>query len=113
MAQGNDKSLPTLANELWALVVTYLKQETVEPLKGLARFVGLGLLGSVLLAIGLLLVVVAGLRALQYETAPHLTGHWSWVPYLAVLVFSGLAAGLAGRAITSKKRKADKKGTVA
>ena len=113
MPDSKDKSLPTLATELWELVVAYLKQETVEPIKGLGRFVGFGIAGSIVLTIGLVLLVLGGLRAVQVETAPHLTGSWSWVPYLIVLVAAGLFAGLAARAITSKKRKAQKKGTVA
>ena len=101
-----DKSLPTLATELWELVVAYLKQETLEPLKGLGRFVGWGLAGAFLLTIGLVTLVVGGLRALQVETAPHLAGHLSWVPYIVTLVGTGIIAGLVASRIGTARRKA-------
>lgn len=80
-----EKSLPTLASELWDLVRAYAKQETVGPLKGLWRFVGFGLAGAFLLGIGVVLLAVGGLRALQTETGSTFDGNWSWAPYLIVL----------------------------
>ena len=43
MPEKSEKSLPTLASELWDLVRAYAKQETIEPLKGIGRFIGFGL----------------------------------------------------------------------
>lgn len=83
---ADDKSLPTLAAELWDLVRAYAKQETVEPMKGLVRFVAFGVAGSVLLGMGTVLLALAGLRALQTETDGALDNHLSFVPYLIVLV---------------------------
>lgn len=104
-AAEKDKSIPTIVTELWALVVAYLKQETIEPLKALGRWVAAGLAGAILLAIGLTLWVIAILRALQAETGHHLTRHLSWVPYFVTLTVAGiLAAGLASR-IGAEKRK--------
>jgi hypothetical protein len=80
------KSLPTLVEELWSLVVAYAKQETVGPLKGLLRFVAFGLAGSLLLGLGVVLLVLGGLRALQTETDAHFTGKLSFLPYLFALV---------------------------
>lgn len=100
-----DKGLPTLATELWEMVVAYLKQETLEPLKGLGRFVGIGLAGAVLLGIGLLFLAVGGLRVLQVETAPHWSGHWSWLPYFLTLIAAGAVAGLVASRIGAAKRK--------
>lgn len=108
-----DKSLPTLATELWQLVLSYLKQETVEPLKGLLRFLGFGILGSALLSLGLAMWLLAGLRALQTETGTSFTGNLSWLPYVITLAVGGIVAMLAVRAIGSHKRKAARKGTVA
>ena len=89
-----EKSLPTLASELWDLVRAYAKQETVEPLKGIGRFVAFGIAGSFLLGTGVVLLVVGGLRALQTETGTTFAGNWSWVPYLIVLVGCAAVIGL-------------------
>jgi hypothetical protein len=113
VADRADKGLPTLVTELWALVRDYAKQETVDPLKRLGRFIGFGLPGALLTGIGVVLLMLAGLRALQTETGEHLTGSWSWVPYAAMLVVTAAVAGLSARAVTSTKRKAAKKGSVA
>ena len=90
-----EKPLPTLLSELWELVVAYAKQETVDPLRALGRFVGFGIPGALLMVVGLALVSVAGLRALQVETHEHLTGNLSWVPYGILGVFCLAVAGLA------------------
>jgi tetrahydromethanopterin S-methyltransferase subunit C len=90
----SDKSLPTLASELWDLVRAYAKQETVEPLKGLGRYVGYGLGGGVLLSIGLFLLALGGLRVLQEETGTTFQGNWSWAPYLIVVAVAALIIGL-------------------
>jgi hypothetical protein len=108
-----DKALPTLVGELWELVVAYLRQETVVPVKGLARFVGYGMAGSAALGIGLLMLALALLRALQTETDTAFRGNLSWVPYAITLVACAVVAALAARAIGSHRRRARRKGTVA
>ena len=100
---GQSKSVVVTAQELWELVVAYFKQETVEPVKSLGRFVGWGLAGSFFWGIGLVLIVLGGLRALQTETDQHFTGHLTWVPYAIALVFCGLIAALAVARATRKK----------
>ncbi len=76
-------------DDAFQLTVDYLKQETVEPLRGLGRYLYMGILASFLVAIGLLMILIGILRLLQKETGTALTGDWSWVPY-AVVVFLGL-----------------------
>jgi hypothetical protein len=90
-----EKSLPALAAELWDLVRAYAKQETVEPLKGLGRFIAFGLAGSVVIGVGLVLLALGALRALQTETGSTFHGNWSWAPYLIVLVGCASVAGIA------------------
>jgi hypothetical protein len=80
-------------NELRHLLVAYAKQETIGPLETLPRYLGRGLAGAVCVGIGLLLLALSALRALQSETGTTFTGNWSWVPYLIVLV--GLAGAIA------------------
>jgi hypothetical protein len=103
-----DKSLPTLVTELWELVVGYLKQETLEPLKGLARFVALGVLGAILIGIGFVVLSIALLRVFQVETGTHLTGNLSWVPYALTLAAVIGVAGLAASRIGAGRRKGGK-----
>ena len=79
--------------DLKDLVLAYAKQETVDPLKSLVRFVGFGVVGAVLLAVGTVLGALAIVRAIQTETAPHLTGNLSWVPYLGGVLFALAVAG--------------------
>ena len=43
--RGESKSVPALVGELWDMALAYLKQETVEPAKGLGRFVVFGVTG--------------------------------------------------------------------
>src|ERR1700682_4281841 len=95
-------NLPTLVTELWEMVVGYAKQETVEPVQGLGRFLGFGGAGAVLTSFGLVLLALAGLRVVQVETTLH--GHLSWLPYLIVVAVAGALAGGAGPAITNPHR---------
>jgi uncharacterized membrane protein len=85
-AEPTEKSLPAQAAELWDLVRAYATQETVEPLKGIGRKAAFGIAGSLLLSIGLVLLLVGGLRALQTQTGDTFDGSWSWAPYLIALV---------------------------
>lgn len=93
MPEPVDKSIPTVINELKELTISYAKQETIDPLKDAGRFVGFGVGGSFVLGIGLAMLGLAFLRALQTETGSALTGNLSWIPYLVVtLALAGLAA---------------------
>jgi len=85
-ADPAETSLPAQAAQLWDLVRAYAKQETIEPIKGLGRYAAMGLAGSVLLSVGLVLLTLGGLRALQTETGDTFAGSWSWAPYLIALV---------------------------
>jgi hypothetical protein len=93
MAPSSDNGSHGLRNagdDAFQLTVDYLKQEVVEPLRGLGRFLYMGIAGSFFLAFGLLLILLGVLRLLQTETGTALTGDWSWVPY-AVTVVLGIA----------------------
>jgi uncharacterized membrane protein YidH (DUF202 family) len=90
-----EKSPREQIDELRELLIAYFKQETIDPLKGLARYVGFGLLGAFLIGIGICLLAVGGLRALQTETGTTFQGHWSWAPYgitVVALVMIAIAA---------------------
>jgi hypothetical protein len=75
-------------------VKTYAKQETLGPLRNVGKFVGYGIAGAVPLAIGLFLLLLGLLRLLQTETGWDTSQHWSWVPYLIVLLVAVVLLGL-------------------
>ena len=94
--EPHDKSVPEVIGELKELTITYAKQETIDPLRNVGRFVGFGIGGSFVLGIGLCLLGLAGLRALQTETGDTFEGDWSWAPYLITTVaLVGIAAVVA------------------
>ena len=98
-----DKSTGDAISDLWEMLQTYAKQQTVDPLRNLGRFLGFGVLGSILVGIGITLLAVGVLRVVQTETDTALTGNWSWVPYMAALVLSAVGAILALKVIKSGK----------
>jgi hypothetical protein len=102
---SEDRSLPGQVAELWDLVRAYAQQETIEPIKGLGRYAAMGIAGSVLLSVGLVLLLLSGLRALQTETGTTFTGNWSWAPYLITLAVGGALIALVMRG-TRKRKKA-------
>jgi uncharacterized membrane protein YedE/YeeE len=99
-----EKSIPQVLSELWEMLVSYAKQETVDPLKGLGRFVAFGLGAALVGSTGIILLTLGLLRLLQTHTDDHLSGNWNWVPYLAALVLLGLLIALAVRRIKPKER---------
>jgi hypothetical protein len=81
--------------ETLQLVIDYVKQETLDPLKGLGRYVLFGVAGAVFLSFGLLVLTISLLRLLQGETGTTFSGNLSWVPYVIcaiVVVAVGLLA---------------------
>lgn len=92
-------------SEVVALVRSYAQQQTIEPLKGVGRYLALGVAGSVAIGIGVIELVVALLRVLQTETGEAFDGNWSWVPYVIVLVVAGAVVALALSAIDRSRAK--------
>ena len=106
---GEEKDVATLVTELADLIVRYAKQETVEPIRDLRRYLGFGLAGSLLFCIGIPLLLLGELRALQLETWPQLRGNLTWVPYSIVfLTGAAIIAVLASR-IGAVKRGVDRR----
>jgi hypothetical protein len=103
---GRTPPLPQLVTELRDLVVTYVRQQTVIPLKQLGRYVAFGIGGSLLLGFGVVFLAMSGLRALQTETDGTFDGDWSWVPYV-IMVFL-LAVGGAVVWLLRTARKAQR-----
>lgn len=95
MPESESKSMPEVASELWGLTRDYARQETIDPLKGVGRYLAYGGIGALLGSIGVILLMLAGLRALQTETGTTFQGNWSWAPYFIVLVVAGAIAAYA------------------
>jgi uncharacterized membrane protein YidH (DUF202 family) len=108
-ARSDDRSLPTQISELWRLVVAYFRQETVEPVRDLGRFVAFGVAGSLVLGVGVGLLLLATLRFFQTETGSTFTGNLSWIPYLIMLIVALVlaVAAMAGWNATRPKGKED------
>lgn len=114
MGRNGRDGLRQSGGETVQLVIDYVKQETLDPLKGLGRFLAYGVLGSLALCVGVVLLLVAVLRLLQTETGTAFTGHLSWLPYLIVAVLAvaviGLAVWRVARGPAARRRPADDEG---
>lgn len=92
------------ANEVAHLVTRYVVQETVQPLKALAKRAIFSLAAGAVLAIAFVAFLIGGLRALQTETGTTFSGTWSFAPYLltgaaaVVVIALSAAIGLRSRA---------------
>ena len=91
---GTERSRGDDVSQLLDTVKAYAKQETLGPLKGVGRIIGLGLAGVICLGVGTVILLVALLRVLQTETSAF-EGNWSFVPYLIALVIAALVIALA------------------
>ena len=97
MAKAPTKSAAEILQELFDLLKAYAKQETVDPLKSLGRYLAWGAAGALLLSIGIFFLALSGLRALQSQWTTF-DSSWSWVPYFVVaLVLAGVIAVAAWR----------------
>ena len=83
-------------------VKAYARQELLGPLSGAGRWLALGVAGSFAVAVGLILLLLSLLRALQNETGTALSGNLSWIPYL--ITVAALAVVLALLLSRVKKR---------
>lgn len=87
-------------------VKQYARQETVEPLKGAARWVVVGTVGAFSLGLAVVFLALGVLRVVQDAGGSALTGGWSFVPYLAtVLVLCCVVAAVFSRISRRSLRK--------
>lgn len=88
--------------DFYDLLKRYARQELVDPLRPIPRWIGFGVLGSLLLMIGSVSLTIATLRVLQEETGSIFGGNLSWAPYAITLLGVIVVLGLLVRQI--KKR---------
>ena len=92
---GAAKPVGTLLNEFVSLTVGYAKEQTVDPIRGLGRYLLFGVIGAFMIAIGWGLTALAAIRLVQAETGNHLRGSLTWIPYTSGLIVAGVGAALA------------------
>ncbi len=78
----DDTSIP----ELIEFIRAYAKQETLDPLRGVGRWIAYGAAGAFLLGLGLVIMLIGVLRLVAEEWPRSATGSWSWVAYLITLL---------------------------
>ncbi len=83
------------ASESVELIRRFVVQETVQPLRQIGWRLLVGAAGGLLLGVGLVLLLMAVLRALQTETGTFFAGNMSFGPYLAT---AAVALGVIGAA---------------
>jgi hypothetical protein len=98
------KPIGEVVNELVELTKSYARQETIDPLKGVGRYLTFGVPGAVLIGFGTVLLMLSALRALQTQTGSTFHGSLSWLPYIIVLVVAVGFVALAVARITKTKR---------
>jgi uncharacterized membrane protein len=77
------------------LAARYVKQETLDPVKQLAKLLIYGIVATLATAAGVILLVLGILRLLQTETGTTFTGHLVWLPYLITVVVLGVVIAFA------------------
>jgi len=101
------KSFQETLRELWNLLTTYARQETIGPFQSLGKRIGFGLAGSLLVSLGWFLLVLATVRFLQTHVLPGFLGTFflvhDWLVYLVAVLLLGIGMFLAYR----RARKAD------
>lgn len=80
--------------EVIETVKGYARSETIGPLKGAGRWIGMGAAGAVCLGIGLSLILLGLLRLLQTESFGFTDDHNTWVNYFVVMVVCGILIAL-------------------
>ena len=97
------------AKELQTMLVDYAKQETVEPLKDLGRYLAHGLGGSVLVFLGFFFVGLGVLRGMQSLSAFDGVGVPSVAPYAITLLVLGIMIALIYRSWNRAVRRIEKR----
>lgn len=93
------------AQEIQQMLVTYAKQETVEPLKTLGRYLAFGIAGSLMISLGVFFVGLATLRLMQRFEVFGGSAWASTLPYLGSIGVLLAAIALIYLSLTRAKKK--------
>ena len=83
-------------------------QETVDPLRGVGRWLAYGAAGAFCLGLGLVIVLLGVLRVIEEEWHRSSSGSWSWVAYLITLL---VAVGMLVRHVDADQEVDAEQGT--
>jgi hypothetical protein len=70
--------------ELFKMVRDYVKQETLDPLMGVGRWLAWGIVGAIALLFGAVVGLIGLLRLLQAEVFNQANG-FTWAPYMIIV----------------------------
>lgn len=93
------------AQEIQRMLVAYAKQETVDPLKALGRYLGFGVGGALLLFLGSFFIGLGVLRLVQTFEAFGGSSWASTVPYLITIAVLALIVGLLALSLRRAKKR--------
>lgn len=93
------------AQDVQQMLVGYAKQETLEPLKQLGRYLGLGIAGSVLVFLGVFFAGLGTLRLLQTLDAFAGASWMSTLPYVVAILVLLLALLLIYLSLSRAKKR--------
>ena len=93
--------------ELCEMVRDYVKQETLDPLRGVGRWLAWGIVGAIALLFGAVVGLIGLLRLLQTEVFIQPNG-FTWVPYMIVV---GVALVMIWLSLTRIQRPSLHKGS--
>ncbi len=83
-------------------VKLYARQETLEPMKGAARWVAVGSIAALSLGISIVFLTMAVLRLSQYLGGNVLDGSWSFVHYFITLAVVAVLVALSFSRISQR-----------
>lgn len=107
-AKSTGPGAPKLAaqvNEIKTLTIGYAKQEVLDPLKTLGRYLGFGVSGAIAIGIGSMIMLIGVLRLLQTQTGTTFRGNWNFAPYLLTVLVGLIMIAMCVKGIIGRSSK--------